>query len=198
MDTSPYHEGMRQLQDMRETRALADTLSARIIRTEFTEEDRAFIQRCRMFFIATADDQGFPDCSYKGGAPGFVRVIDEHTLAFPDYDGNGMYRTLGNALVNPHIGLLFIDFENPRRLRINGTAMLSFDDPLIAEFPGAVLMVRVTATRIFPNCPRYIHKVAFVEASKYTPRENHVPPVPEWKKSENFRAVLPPRDRPTE
>lgn len=197
-NSSPYHEGMRRLQDARETRALADTLAARTARTEFTEEDRSFIQRCRMFFLATADAQGFPDCSYKGGAPGFVRVIDENTLVFPDYDGNGMYRSLGNVLVNPHVGLLFIDFENPRRLRVNGTATLSFDDPLAADFPGAVLMVRVTAARIFPNCPRYIHKMALVESSVYTPRENYVPPVPEWKKSESFRDALPPRDRQTD
>ena len=194
-EQSPYHEGMRQLQDARETRALADRLSERTAHTAFTDADRTFIHRCSMFFIASADDRGHPDCSYKGGAPGFVRVIDDRTLVFPDYDGNGMYRTLGNTLVNPHVALLFIDFENPRRLRVNGTATLSFDDPLLSEFPGAVMMARVVAARIFPNCPRYIHTMAMVEHSEYTPRTDSVPPVPEWKKRDHFREVLPARDR---
>jgi predicted pyridoxine 5'-phosphate oxidase superfamily flavin-nucleotide-binding protein len=194
-ERSPYHEGMRQLQDARETRALADRLSERTARTAFNDEDRAFIHRCPMFFIATADDLGHPDCSYKGGAPGFVRVIDDQTLVFPDYDGNGMYRTLGNTLVNPHVGLLFIDFENPRRLRVNGISSLSFDDPLLSEFPGAVMIVRVVATRIFPNCPRYIHKMAMLEPSVYTPQAGAVAPIPDWKKRDYYREVLPPRDR---
>ena len=66
-----------------------------------------------MFFLATADEHGMPQCSYKGGDPGFVRVVDEHTLAFPSYDGNGMYLSLGNLLVNPQVGILFIDFAQP-------------------------------------------------------------------------------------
>jgi predicted pyridoxine 5'-phosphate oxidase superfamily flavin-nucleotide-binding protein len=119
-----YHDGMRRLQDIRETRPLADRLNEVTVRTAFTEEDRAFIQRCPMFFIATADAQGRPDCSYKGGLPGFVRILDDHTLVVPDYDGNGMYRTWGNVIVNPHVGLLFLDFEQPKRIRVNGTAQV--------------------------------------------------------------------------
>lgn len=123
MDEAPmYHDGMRRLQDVRETRALADRLQQVTSRREFTEEDRGFIQRCPMVFVATADADGRPDCSYKGGLPGFVRVVDDRTLALPDYDGNGMYRTWGNTLVNPNVGLLFIDFETPKRIRVNGTA----------------------------------------------------------------------------
>lgn len=192
---SPYHEGMRQLQDARETRELADRLAQVSARTTFTASDREFIERSPMFFMATADADGRPDCSYKGGMPGFVRVIDDQTLAFPDYDGNGMYRSLGNALVNPGVGLLFIDFENPRRLRVNGTAVSSADDNLLGEFPGAVFIVRVSATRIFGNCPRYVHKMILVEQSPYAPRPNHTPPVPDWKRSESYRDVLPSRDR---
>ena len=154
MTTSAYHDGMRQLQDQRETRALADRLEKVTMRSAFTDEDRAFIARCRMFFIATADQAGQPDCSYKGGLSGFVRVIDEHTLAIPDYDGNGQYRTWGNVVVNPRVGLLFVDFETPKRLRVNGTATVSREDPLLGELPGAVFVVRLTAERIFPNCPR--------------------------------------------
>lgn len=195
-DEPTYHEGMRQLQDERETRALADRLADVTLRTAFTDEDRAFIQQRPMFFVATADAQGRPDCSYKGGLPGFVRVLDEKTLAFPDYDGNGMYRSWGNVRVNPGVGLLFLDFETPKRLRVNGTAALSSDDPLLPEFPGAVFMVRVTAQKIFPNCPRYIHKMQLVDYSVYAPRESYTPPVPAWKTFEVFRDALPDRDRP--
>ncbi len=195
MSSPTYHDGMRQLQDQRETRALADRLEKVTMRSTFTDEDKAFIARCRMFFIATADSHGQPDCSYKGGLPGFVRVLDERTLAIPDYDGNGQYRTWGNALVNPKVGLLFLDFEAPKRLRVNGTVSVSGSDPLLAEIPGAVFVVRLTAERIFPNCPRYIHKMSLVEESVYAPREGHVPPVPAWKTFDVFKDALPPRDR---
>ena len=194
-NASMYHDGMRRLQDARETRPLADRLEQVTVRTALTEEDRAFIARCPMFFVATADADGHPDCSYKGGLPGFVRVLDATTLAIPDYDGNGMYRSWGNVVVNPHVGLLFLDFENPKRLRVNGTARVAEDDPLLAEFPGAVFIVRVTATRIFPNCPRYIHKMKLVEQSVYAPRPDYSPPVPAWKGFDSFRDALPARDR---
>ena len=198
MASSPlYHDGMRQLQDARETRALADRLQQVTVRSEFTDEDRAFIQASAMVFVATADAQGQPDCSYKGGLPGFVRVLDERTLAFPDYDGNGMYRSWGNVLVNPQVGLLFLDFERTKRIRVNGHAQVAQDDPLLQEFPGAVLIVRVTATHIFPNCPRYLHKMALVEHSVYAPRPDYTPPVPAWKTFDAFRDSLPGRDRET-
>lgn len=193
-----YHDGMRQLQDARDTRRLADRLEQVTLRRAFTDEDRAFIQRCPMFFVATADANGHPDCSYKGGLPGFVRVVDERTLAIPDYDGNGMYRSWGNVRVNPHVGLLFLDFETPKRLRVNGTATVREDDPLRAECPGAVFIIRVTADRIFPNCPRYIHKMQLVEHSVYAPDDAHTPPVPAWKTFDAFRDALPARDRPDE
>lgn len=193
-DDPMYHDGMRRLQDARDSRRIADRLEQVTVRSAFTNDDRAFITRCPMFFIATADAHGHPDCSYKGGLPGFVRVVDEHTLAFADYDGNGMYRSWGNTLVNPYVGLLFIDFEKPRRLRVNGRAQISEDDPLRGEFPGATFVVRVAAERIFPNCPRYIHTMQLVEHSVYAPRPDHTPPVPAWKTFEVFRDALPVRD----
>ena len=194
-DDPMYHEGMRRLQETRETVPLADRLEQVIVHTAFTPEDREFIERSSMFFIATADAHGRPDCSYKGGLPGFVRVLDDQILAVPDYDGNGMYRTWGNVLVNPYVGLLFVDFENPRRLRVNGTARVDADDPLRDEYPGCVFVVRITATRIFPNCPRYIHRMQLVEHSVHAPRPDYTPPVPGWKRNESFRDALPARDR---
>ena len=190
-----YHDGMRELQDLRETRPLADRLEQVVVRTAFTPEDIAFIERCRMVFVATADAQGQPDCSYKGGLPGFVRVLDASTLALPDYDGNGMYRSWGNVRVNPRVGLLFIDFEQPKRLRVNGLATVAADDDLRASMPGSVFVIRVAVERIFPNCPRYVHPVQAVETSVHAPRPDYTPPVPAWKTFEVFRDALPPRDR---
>jgi predicted pyridoxine 5'-phosphate oxidase superfamily flavin-nucleotide-binding protein len=191
-----YHDGMRRLQDARETRPIADRLEQVTVRRAFTAEDRAFIERSPMFFIATADAQGRPDCSYKGGVPGFVRVFDDTTLAIPDYDGNGMYRTWGNVVANPHVGLLFIDFEKPKRIRVNGLASVSADDPLMTQCPGAVFIVRLKAGRIFPNCPRYVHTMKMVDESVYSPREGYAPPVPAWKTFDVFKDALPARDRP--
>jgi predicted pyridoxine 5'-phosphate oxidase superfamily flavin-nucleotide-binding protein len=191
-DTPMYHAGMRALQDAAHTRRLADRLQQLTLHTAFSEDDCAFIESAPMFFLATADAQGQPDCSYKGGLPGFVRVVAPDTLAFPDYDGNGMFRSLGNVLTNPAVGMLFIDFASPKRLRVNGHATVSAEDALLAEFEGAQRIVRVHATRIFPNCPRYIHRMQLVEPSTYAPRAGHVPPVPNWKRWDALQDVLPP------
>jgi uncharacterized protein len=182
---------MRQLQDRFDTRRLADRLDERLGRSAFTAEDRAFIESRSMFFLASADAQGQPDCSYKGGDPGFVRITADNELAFPSYDGNGMFRSLGNLLVNPAVGLLFIDFESPKRLRVNGRAHVAEDDELLGTFIGAQLVVRVRVERIFPNCPRYIHRIAAAEPSHYVPRAGHTPPAPKWKSFEMFADVLP-------
>ena len=191
---APYHAGMRELQDRFDTRALADRLAERLSRAAFTPEDKAFIETRPMFFLATADGQGQPDCSYKGGLPGFVRVTGPSELAFPSYDGNGMFRSLGNVRLNPRVGMLFLDFEQPRRLRVLGSASFSEDDPLLADCAGAQLIVRVQAEQIFPNCPRYIHRMKLAELSVYAPRPDHVPPVPAWKLMPAFQEVLPRRD----
>jgi len=189
-----YHDASRRLQDRFDTRRLADRLFEKLSRTAFTDDDRAFIAAQAMFFFATADADGWPECSYKGGVPGFVHVIDAQTLVFPSYDGNGMFRSLGNVLVNPRVGLLFIDFERPRRLRVQGRATLSFDAAELAPWPGAQAGVRVSAERIFPNCPRYIHRMQPLEMSPYAPCEGHDPPPAAWKRFEMFRDVLPKGD----
>ena len=192
-----YHEGSRSLQDRFDTRRLADRLVDRVAGSAVIGDDqRAFIERMDMFFLATADADGAPQCSYKGGDPGFVRVLDERTLAFPDYDGNGMFLSLGNVAVNPQVGMLFIDFaaERPSRLRINGTAAVDAEDPLLGEHPGARLIVRVRATAVFPNCPRYIHRMTPVERSPFVPRPGVETSVPAWKRSDWARDVLPAGD----
>jgi len=189
-----YHEESRKLQDAFDTRRLADRLAEKLLRSAFNDEDRAFIGSQRMFFLATTDADGYPDCSYKGGDPGFVRVLDDRTLVFPSYDGNGMFKSLGNIRANPAVGLLFLSFEEPKRLRVNGRASVSADDAAMSLFPGAQLVVRVTPHHIFPNCPRYIPKLHMVEASPYVPRAGCAAPVPNWKKRPHFREVLPAGD----
>jgi uncharacterized protein len=191
---SLYHESSRTLQDRFDTRRLADRLEQVTVRDRIEDRDREFIEARDMFFIATADADGRPTCSYKGGDPGFVRVLDEHTLAFPNYDGNGMYLTMGNLLARPHVGLLFIDFEGRRRLRLEGTASIAEDDPLVAEFPEAQFVVRVRAERVYPNCPRYIHRYRLVERSRFVPRTECETPVPKWKTEEWSADALPGQD----
>lgn len=189
-----YNEGSRRLQDRFDTRRLADRLEERTVRETLDEDDRAFVESCDMFFIATADADGRPQCSYKGGEPGFVQVLDERQIAFPVYDGNGMFLTAGNALDNPHVGLLFIDFERRRRMRLNGTASTREDDPLLAGYPEAQLIVRVATTEVFPNCPRYIHEYRLVQRSRFVPSSACETPVPAWKTRDWARDALPADD----
>jgi len=198
MKTSPdpYHAGVRLWQDRFDSRRLADRLAEKLSRRELTPEDRAFIERLPCFFLATADADGQPDVSYKGGAPGeFVHAVDATTLAFPAYDGNGMFRTLGNLEVNPKVGLLFIDFESPQRLRVLGRASAAIDDPLLPRWPEAQAVVRVAVELAFPNCPRYIHRVQRIETSPYVPAAGCNTPEPAWKSFPIFSDVLPRRGR---
>ena len=191
MSDTAYHAGMRTLQDRFDSRRLADRLDERLGRSVFREEDRAFIESRTMFFLATADAAGRPDCSYKGGHAGFVRVVGADELEFPSYDGNGQFRSLGNVLANAAVGLLFIDFESPRRLRVNGHAALLDDPGALARHHGAQVIVRVRASRIFPNCPRYIHRSAGAALSADVPRPGHEPPVAAWKSMPIVADVLP-------
>ena len=191
---SGYHDGSRSLQDRFDTRALADRIDSLLVSDSVGDGERAFIEERDMFFLATADAEGRPTCSYKGGEPGFVRVLDPRTVAFPSYDGNGMYLSAGNVLVNPEVGMLFIDFERGHRMRLEGTASVDLDDPLLADFPEAQFVVRVRTRAVYPNCPRYIHRYALVRRSRFVPRTDCLTPVPEWKRSDWARDALPERD----
>ena len=192
-----YHDGNRQLQDAFGSRRLADRLEEKVTRASFTDDNRAFIESAHYFFLATADAEGRPDCSFKGGAPGFVRVTEVGELVFPDYDGNGMFKSLGNILVNPEVGLLFIAMHgSPKRLRVNGSAKISDDHPLLKSMAGAQLIITVQARAIFPNCPRYVPELTLAAPSVYAPAVGHEPPEPAWKGFDLFADVVPPR-RPT-
>jgi hypothetical protein len=189
-----YHSGNRALQERFGSTPLADRLLQVTHRTQFTDADKAYIEGSPFFFLATADGEGRPDCSFKGGAPGFVRVAAPDLVVFPDYDGNGMFKSLGNINVNPNVGLLFIALsDTPKRLRVNGRAELVFDDPMQKDFIGAQALIKVTAEHIFPNCPRYIPDLKSGTESVYIPRPGEPPVEPAWKGFDAFKDVVPPR-----
>ena len=190
-----YSPRSRGLQDLFDTRRLADRAHEVIVHERVAPEDKLFIESVAMFFIATVDAQGRPQCSYKGGAPGFVRVIDERTIVFPLYDGNGMYLTAGNILASSEVGLLFVDFASPRRLRLNGRASIDADDPLLLDYHEAQLIVRVEPREIFVNCPRYVHKAVWVEDSPFVPKRGCETPIPDWKRKDIMQDALSARDR---
>lgn len=188
-----YGDQHRALQERRESRKLADRLDEMIVAGEIDDDKKAFIEARDFFFLTTVDHRGYPTCSYKGGRPGFVKVLDAKTLAFPSYDGNGMYLSMGNLTAHDKVGLLFIDFETPRRLRLHGTAAIDPDDSLRRNMTGAELVVRIRVTEVFVNCPRYIHAYRRVGSSKYVPGEN-CPAAPQWKRIDAVQDALPERD----
>lgn len=189
-----FRPSHRALQQQYDTTRLADRIESTLFRERLTAEDRAFIERLDMFFLATADADGRPSCSFKGGDPGFVRVTGEAELVFPCYDGNGMFLSMGNASENPQVGMLFIDFETPKRLRVNGRAKLLPASAVDEPFQEAQFVVQVAVEQIFPNCPRYLPKMQRVEPSRFIPREGIVTPVPPWKRMDWARDVLPAGD----
>jgi predicted pyridoxine 5'-phosphate oxidase superfamily flavin-nucleotide-binding protein len=189
-----FGDSHRQLQRRFDTERLADRIEERLFREKITAEDRAFIERMDMFFLATADAAGRPNCSYKGGDPGFVRVLDESTIVFPNYDGNGMFLSMGNAAENANVGLLFIDFENQKRLRLNGVAAIDSPAAVNPPYTESQFLVTVSVRQVFPNCPRYIHKMQRVEPSQFVPRPAIRTPVPAWKRMDWAKDALPAGD----
>jgi predicted pyridoxine 5'-phosphate oxidase superfamily flavin-nucleotide-binding protein len=190
-----YGARQRAYQDRFDTRRIADKIEELAIHAEISDMDKAFIESRDMFWLSSVDEQGSPTVSYKGGDPGFVKVLDEKTLAFPLYDGNGMFYSAGNVAGNGKVGLLFMDFERPNRLRVQGTATVSETDPLIKSFHEAILVVRVTVSALFPNCPRYVHRMEKVKASRYVPRPQCPTPMAGWKRIDLLQADLPKQDQ---
>jgi predicted pyridoxine 5'-phosphate oxidase superfamily flavin-nucleotide-binding protein len=194
MSMGTFNNDHRFWQDRFQTRRIADRIDELLVSDTVDDNTRQFIESRDMFFLATCDGDGNPQCSYKGGDPGFVRVVDERTIAFPVYDGNGMFLSLGNIRAHAPVGLLFIDFERPNRVRVNGVATVDEHDPLLATMPGAKLVVRVQTLKVFPNCSRYIHKMQLVERSKFVPHEGADAPIPDWKRMSWAQDYLPEHD----
>ena len=191
-----YTDEARKLQDRFDTRNLADAELAVIVHDELSEPDKGFINAAEMFWLASVDHNGSPTVSYKGGAPGFVNIISDKTLLFPNYDGNGMYFSMGNIATTSEIGMLFMAFDRPARLRVQGKATLTDDKALVGRFPGAQFAVQVAITALITNCPRYIPRMQRMEPSRYIPNsvtgEQHIPG---WKRIDAIQAVLPKRDQ---
>ncbi len=193
--TELYGPTHRALQSQFETTPLADRVRDLIVASEIGDEHRAFIESRDFFVLSTIDHRGYPTCSHKGGHPGFVRALGPDSLAFPSYDGNGMFLSMGNIAGRGKVGMLFIDFETPHRVRVHGTATVAREDPLIGQFPGAELLVRVKVEEIFVNCPRYIHTSRRVAPSRYVPCADRPALPPQWKRIDAIQDVLPARDR---
>lgn len=190
-----YSKQHRAIQEAFETKNLADRLRESIVASEITDEHKNFIESRDMFFLSTVDHRGYPTCSYKGGKPGFVQVVDSKTLAFPSFNGNGMFLSMGNITAHNKVGLLFIDFETPHRIRVHGNATVSRSASLLKDFHGAELVVRVTIIEIFVNCPRYIHRYKRIDTSKYVPQAERPAPLPQWKRIDAIQDALPERDK---
>lgn len=190
-----YGEQHRVLQERFDTSSLADAVHGAIVQTEFSDQHRGFIESRDFFFLTTIDHRGYPTCSYKGGYPGFLKVVDSQTLAFPSFDGNGMFLSMGNITENNKIGMLLIDFETPHRVRIHGEASIDPNDALLQEFHEAELVVRLKLTEVFINCPRYIHRYQRVNASKYVPQKDCPTPLPQWKRIDGLQEALSDKDK---
>jgi len=190
-----YGDNHRTLQEQFETRRMADVIEKVAMETEVVGPHKDFIESRDMFFLSTVDHKGRPTVSYKGGDPGFVKVVDDTTVVFPSYDGNGMFLSMGNIKGNSNIGMLFISFEVPHRLRLQGEATLHDDDPAMDLYKEADLIVRVKVSEIFVNCPRYVHKYQKVDPSKYVPRTECDTPLAGWKHIDKIQEVLPTRDQ---
>jgi predicted pyridoxine 5'-phosphate oxidase superfamily flavin-nucleotide-binding protein len=189
-----YGDTHRAFQDQYDTRRLADRLES-LAHAEFDDRDRAFMESAAYFFLSTVDERGRPTVSYKGGAPGFVRITGPSELVFPIYDGNGMFLSLGNIASTSQIGMLFIDFESPRRLRVQGAARVTANEGADAV-PGAIHLVRVTVSQVFVNCARYIHKHETRTLSPHVPDAAGHQPFPAWKRIDLLADSLPQKDLP--
>jgi uncharacterized protein len=188
----PQH---RNFQDEFGTRNMADRIEQIAMKTEFGDDEKNFIENQDMFFLATVDHDGRPTVSYKGGDAGFVKIVDARTLVFPSYDGNGMFFSMGNVALNRQVGMLFISFQRPHRVRVQGTATVSRDDPMMSRYKEADMIVRVALSELWQNCPRYIHRYQKVTPSRYVPREECATPLAEWKRVAEVQDVLSERDR---
>ncbi|MGX1305532.1 putative pyridoxine 5'-phosphate oxidase superfamily flavin-nucleotide-binding protein [Amorphus suaedae] len=190
-----YTPAQRKMQAAQGTQRLAGTVFDAIVWDAIDAQTAAFIESRDYFFLATVDREGRPTVSYKGGPPGVCHVVDERTLVFPSYDGNGMFKSMGNAVDTGKVGLLFIDMVTPNRVRVQGDVTVSDSDPEMARYPGASLVARVAVEHCFLNCARYIHKHTRVAASPYVPDASGCQPHPSWKRIDIVQDALGAEDR---
>ncbi len=190
-----YTDSQKALQASFDSERLAERVEQAIVSDEIVPElHRDFIESRDFFFLATVNSKGEPTVSHKGGPVGVVTIVDANTMAFPSYDGNGMFLSMGNIAETSKIGILFIDFETPNRVRVQASATISTDDGLMEKYPGAQLIVRAKVEKVFLNCARLIHKHKRVSESPYVPDENGETPFPSWKRIDLIQDALPQKD----
>ena len=185
----------RQLQGEFETTDLADRIVEAVVTEELSDPQAEFVHSRNMFYLSTIDESGYPSCSYKGGDLGFVRVINPVTIVFPNYDGNGMFMSMGNIQDKAKVGLLFIDFETPQRLRLRGEARCLREGPMLDSYPGANLVVEISVNHVWVNCPRYVHRMQPLEQSPYLPGKDGAVSLALWKRVDLIQDVLTAEDR---
>ena len=190
-----YTEAQRTLQNEFRTRDLAERIKEAVVTEVLSDQQAAFIHSRNMFYLSTVDELGYPSCSYKGGDIGFVRVIDPKTVVFPNYDGNGMFMSTGNIQAKSKIGLLFIDFQTPQRIRVRGEAKCIKEGPILKSYPGANLAVELTVSTVWVNCPRYIHRMDLSDQSPYIPAKDGTIPLALWKRVDLVQDVITDKDR---
>ncbi|MEM1051738.1 MAG: pyridoxamine 5'-phosphate oxidase family protein [Pseudomonadota bacterium] len=190
-----YSDSQRRFQKEHDSLNLANAVVAAIVSDEIQEKQIPFIESRDFFFLSTVNGEGEPTVSHKGGPVGVVQVLSPTRLIFPNYDGNGMFYSMGNTAETGKVGLLFIDFETPNRLRLQGNASISKDPELLARFAGANMVVDVEVTSVFVNCARYIHKHERIQTSKYVPDEHGEQPFPAWKRIDQLQPALPKKDQ---
>lgn len=191
-----FTDSQRRHQARFDTERLAGVIERNLVAPVVSEEWKAFIERLDMVFVASVDAAGRPACSYKGGDPGFVRVLRPDLVAFPLYDGNGLFVTAGNLDETGFVELLFVDFENPQRLRVGGRARTRAPQAGdTALWPEARLVVEVEVTHCYVNCRRYVHRYQRAEVSPHVPRAGTETPVAAWKLLPYVEPHLPETDK---
>ena len=192
---SVYHEEHRRLQEAFGTTRLATMLDENWVHEAIQPDEAVFIESRDMFFLSTVDPEGNPTVSYKGGPVGLVKVVNERTLAFPGFDGNGMFLSMGNIVGQGRVGLLFIDFENPHRVRVQGRATFHREDILLGDWVEAKYVVRVSVDKVWVNCPRYIHRYHRLEQNRFVPVACRKTPLATWKRLDFVQDVIADEDR---
>jgi predicted pyridoxine 5'-phosphate oxidase superfamily flavin-nucleotide-binding protein len=157
MQTEDYfHTGEVLAQEKWNTSATWDAARRKeLLWDHIPEPFQQRFEQAPYFFLATSDRQGRCDCSFKGGGQGLIKLIDEKTFAFPDFDGNGAFMSIGNILVNPYVGCLFLDFMDGARLRVNGHAEIHERD-ITGPFPDATRVILIHIEQVIPNCNKHI------------------------------------------
>ncbi len=168
MTSSPFHTGELDAQQRWGNPELwTDARIQQLIWDRIPEPIHARIEAAPFFFLATSSPDGRCDCSFKGGGPGLVKVLAENRLAFPHFEarvkGNGAYMSLGNILLNPYVSLLFIDFNDGARLRVNGKASIHENAEMMGHFSQAECVVVVDIELVAPSCPAYVPRLVPAE-----------------------------------